>query len=82
VQETVPPSKEAAIFEHLGACWVKLPEVPFARRTVLPWHFDEAIIETQVVTDRVLPCGPTLAVVGELLDDVIANLTERQHLIW
>lgn len=81
MQETVPSSKEAAVLEHLGTGWMKLPEISFARRSILSWHLDEAVIEAQVVTNRVLPRGPALAVVGKLLNDVIANFTERKHLI-
>lgn len=82
VQKSVPASQEAPVFEHLGARWVELPEVPLTRGPVFPGDFNKAIVETQVVTYRVLPGGPPLAIVGKLLDDEIADLTECQHLVW
>ena len=81
VEESVPPSEEAPVLEHLGAGRVKLPEVPLPRGAVLAGDLDEAVVETQVVPDGVLPGGPALAVVGELLDDVVADLAQREHLV-
>ena len=60
---------------------MQLPEVPFARRYILAGHLDEAVIEAQVFLDAVLPGGPPLAVVGELLNDVLADLTKSEHLV-
>ena len=55
MQETVPSSKEAAVLEHLGAGWMKLPEISLSRGPVLSWHLDEAVVKAQVVTNGVLP---------------------------
>ena len=75
VEESVPSSQETPIFEHFRARRVELPEVSFPRGAVLPGHLYEAVIEAEVVSDRVLPSGPALAVVGKLLDYVIADLS-------
>ena len=81
VEESVPPPQETPILEHLRAGRMKLPEVSFPRRAVLAGHLDEAVVETEVVSDGILPRGPALAVVGELLDDVVADLAQREHLV-
>ena len=81
VKESVPPSQETPVFEHLRARRVKFPEVSFPRGAVFARDLYEAVVEAEVVPDGVLPRGPALAVVGELLDDVIADLPQREHLV-
>ena len=81
VEESVPATKEATVFEHLRAGRMELPEVAFAGRAVFPRHFDEAVVEAEIVSDRVLPRRPSFAVVGKLLDDVITYVPQCQHLV-
>ena len=81
VQEAIASPQETPVFEHLRASRVELPEVSFPRRTVLARHFYEAVIQTQVVPDGVLPGRPALSVVGKLLGDVVAYLAQRKHLV-
>ena len=59
---------------------MKLPVVAPAGRAVLSWSLDEAVVQAEIVTNGVLPSRPMLAVVRELLNDVIINLSHRQHL--
>ena len=61
---------------------MQFPKVSLSRGTILPGNFDEAVIETQIVSDRILPCWPALAIVRKLLDNVITDFSKCQHLIW
>ena len=81
VKKSVATSKKATVLEHLAAGWMQLPEVSLARRAVLSGNLDEAVVEAEVVSDGVLPRRPSLAVVGELLDNVVTDFSQRQHLI-
>lgn len=61
---------------------MKLPEISLPRRAIFTGNLNETVVETQVVSDGILPCGPALAIVGKLLYDVITYLTKSQHLVW
>lgn len=81
MEEPITPPKETAVFEHFSTRRVKLPEVAFTGGTVFSWHFDEAVIEAEVVSDRVLPCWPSLSVVSKLAYNEVTDLTKCQHLV-
>ena len=81
MKKSVPSSKKTAILKHFRASRMKLPKVPLARRPVLARHFDKTVVETEIVTDGILPRGPALTIIGKLLNDVIANLTQSEHLV-
>lgn len=49
---------------------------------LISWHFFEAVIKGQVVSDRVLPARFALVVEREIISDVLINLTQRQSLVW
>ena len=46
-----------------------------------PGHFDEALVEAEVVSDRVLPSLLVVLVVGERPDDVLIDPVEGQPLL-
>ncbi len=81
VQKTIPSPQETPILEHLRTCRVQLPEVSFSRRSILTRYLDEAVIQAKVMPNGVLPRGPPLPVVGKLLNDVIADFPQGQHLV-
>lgn len=58
-------SQEAAVVEHVLGERIQRPEVAFAGIARFAWHFDETIVETEIVTDGVLPGGEFVLVVGE-----------------
>lgn len=60
---------------------VERPVVALARVAWLPWNFDEAIVETEVVADRVLPAWVLLLVVAEALLDELADAAQRRPAI-
>ena len=57
---------------------MQVPEVP---SVILAGHLGEAVVVAQVVPDGALPGGPPLAIVGELLKDVLADLPKSEHLV-
>ena len=61
--EASPPAQVAAVVEHVVAVRVERPVAALARLLVVARHLDEALVQRQVVTDRVLPALLVLAVV-------------------
>ena len=51
MKKTVSSSQEASVLEHLRARRVEFPKVPFARGSVLSRDFNEAVIQTEVMSD-------------------------------
>lgn len=58
-----PATQKAAVVEHVLGQWVQCPEITFARVTRLTRNFDEAIVQAEIVTNGILPCGELLFVV-------------------
>ena len=81
MKKSIPSAQEAPVLEHFRAGRVEFPEVSLPRGAVLSGHLYEAVVEAEVVSDRVLPRRPALAVVGELLDDVVADFAQSEHLV-
>ena len=50
-----PPPEERTIVEHVVAVRVEAPVAALARLLVVPRHLHEALVQREVVTDRVLP---------------------------
>ncbi|CAG5897416.1 unnamed protein product [Menidia menidia] len=78
--EALPAPQEAPVLEHVGRVGVQRPVVALPGVAGLPGHLHEAVVERQVVPDRVLPRRELLPVVGEALADEVADLAERQTL--
>ena len=53
--EAFPPPEEGAVVEHVVAVGVEAPVAALAGLLVVPRHLDEALVQRQVVPDRVLP---------------------------
>ena len=81
MQKPVPSSQSTTILEHFGTSRMQLPVITPAVCAILTWDLHEAVVQAEVVTNGVLPPGTVLTVVRELLNDVIINLAQHQHLI-
>lgn len=81
MQKSIAPSQKAPIFEHFGAGRVEFPEISFPGGSVLPRHLDEAIVQTEVMSDGILPRWPALSVIRKLLDDVVADFSQSEHFV-
>jgi len=67
--------------KHVVGGRIEHPVVAFARVVVVARNLDEALVEAQIVSDRVLPALLVLAVVREVADDELVNAVERQTLV-
>ena len=67
--------------KHVISGRVEHPVVTLAGVVVVARNFDEALVEAEVVSDRVLPALLVLAVVREVTDDELVNAVERQTLV-
>lgn len=77
----LPPAKEAPVVEHVLGQRVQRPVIALARVTRFPRYLDEAVIQRQVVSDRVLPCGELVVIIGESGHDELAYPAQRQLLL-
>ena len=57
--------------KHFHVTWVVL----------VPRHFLEAVVQRQVVSDRVLPAGFALLIKGKIVSHVLVNLAQCQLLL-
>ena len=71
----LPPPQEGAIVKHVLGQGVQGPEVPLAGVTRLPRDLDKAVIETEVVADRVLPLGELFLVIRKSVLDKLTDAT-------
>lgn len=61
----LPSTQKGTIVEHILGHGVQGPEVTLSRISRLTRNFDEAVVQTQIVANRVLPGGKLLLVVPE-----------------
>jgi len=74
-------AQEAAVVEHVLGVGVEGPVVALAGVARLPGDLDEAVVETQIVADRVLPRGELVPVVGEAGHDEVADAAQGESLV-
>lgn len=79
--EALTATQKAPIFEHVTTVWMESPEAAFSRLVGASWDLDEAVVEGEVVAERVLPALCVLAVVRETIHDEFVDVTERKHLL-
>ena len=75
---SLPPPQEGAIVKHVLSLRVQGPEVPLAWVARLSGYLDEAVIETQIMADAVLPGGEPVLVVGESVLDELTDAIEGE----
>ena len=61
---------------------IQAPEAPFTRLILSTRNLDKAFVQTQVMSNRVLPGRLCCRVVKVVLFDPAINLTQRQFIIW
>ena len=77
--EALPAAEEGAVLEHGDGARVERPEGALARAVGAARDLDEAVVEAEVVAQRVLPALRVLAVVGEVVHDELVDVGEGQH---
>lgn len=75
------PPAVVAVFKHIQTLGVQRPVAAFARPALLPGHLDEAVVQGQVVTDRVLPALFVVVIEGESVHDELVDAAERGALL-
>jgi len=63
---------------HVVGGRVEHPVVALARVVVVARNLDEAFVEAKVVSDRVLPALPVVAVVWKVAYDEVVDAAERE----
>ena len=71
--EPLPPPEQGTVLEHGDGLGVEGPVGSLARSGGVPGDLDEAVVEAQVVSQRVLPPGGVGLVVWEPLHDELVN---------
>lgn len=61
-----PPPSEVTIFEHVFALGIQSPIVTLPFTSTFPWYLYEALVQTQVVSYRILPAFLVAFKVGEV----------------
>lgn len=79
--EAFPAPQEAPVLEHVSAAGVQSPEAALAGLVRPTGDLDEAIVEREVVAQRVLPALRVFPVVREPVHDELVNLAEWEHLL-
>ena len=79
---TLASTQEASIVKHVFGQRIQGPVVAFSRIAGLSGNLDEAVIETEIMPDGVLPGGEFFAVVWEPISYEVANPAKRQPLVW
>lgn len=72
-------SQVTAVLEHVAGIWVKGPETAFARLIRRARNLQKAVVETERMSNRVLPSLLVLPIVGKQVHDELIYLAKRQH---
>ena len=75
-------SQEGSIIKHILCLRIQSPEVTFTRIAWFSGHLDKTVIETQIVSDGVLPLRKPFSVVWKPFLDKFTNAVESQPSVW
>lgn len=78
---TLPPAQEATVVKHVFGHRVQRPVVTLTRVSRFPRDFYEAIIQRQIVPNRVLPGREFVPVIWKPGHDKLANTAQREFLV-
>lgn len=68
------PPAVVTLFEVVDASRVDGPVVALAIGS--PASLDEAVVERQIVADRISPAGATVTKVGKVVEDVLVDISK------
>jgi len=74
-------SPKVSVVEHFLAIVVELPVISFSGIVLVSGYFSEAVVERQIVSDRILPSSFRALVKREIVSDVLVNLRKRESLV-
>ena len=64
--------------DHVVARGVQHPIIPLSRVVIVARHFDEALVQREIVTDGVLPALPVVPVIREIRHDKLVDAVEGE----
>lgn len=76
-----PAAQETAVVEHIQGCRIQSPVVSFTGITGLARNLDETVVETEIVSDAVLPHRELGLVIREAANNEVADSTESEFLL-
>lgn len=79
--EAFSAPQEGAVIKHIFRLWIESPIVAFARISWFTRNFDKAVVQTEIMTNAVLPRGKTLSVIGKSFHNEFANAAQSQSLL-
>lgn len=79
--ETTTTPQEWAVIEHTIWIRIECPVAAFARFFVVAWNLHEALVQTEIVTDGILPALLVVPVVRKLVHDVLIDAVQRDFAI-
>lgn len=79
--EALPTAQKRPVLEHVTRVRMQRPVAALARLVRAARNLDEAIVERQIVAQRVLPALRVLAIVREAIHDEFVDFVEREHLL-
>lgn len=79
--EALPPPQKTPVLKHIRGVRIQGPVVALPGVSRLSGHLYKAVIERQIVPDRVLPGGELLPVIREAVADEVADLAEGEPLL-
>ena len=71
--------QKAPVLEHAPGVGVEGPVGALAGSVRSAGHFDEAVVEAQIVTERILPTFGVFTVEGKTVHDELVNVCQGQH---
>jgi len=72
-------SKVTTVLKHVTRIRMERPKRSFSWLVWGPWDFDEAIVEGQRVTNRILPSLLVLTIIRKEVHDELIDLAESKH---
>ena len=79
--EPLSSSKEWSILKHVSTGRMESPIRSFARSVRSSRNLDEAVIEREIMSQRILPSLSIFSIVRKAIHDELVNVTESQHLL-
>lgn len=79
--EATTTAQEWTVVEHTSWVRIECPVAAFARFFVVARHFDEALVQTEIVSDGILPALLVISVVRIFVHDVLIDVAERNFAV-
>lgn len=75
--ETTATPQVRSVVEHAVRIWVQCPVTALARLFIITRHFHKALVQTEIVTNGILPALLVVAIIRELFHNVLIDSIKR-----